>query len=365
MANEWSVEKFCAIELLKSALDIKQTHHATAQEFLENLGLSRLHPMCAGGTQSNDWQLDTSAPQMGPVEIDLIQLHNGSYWSTMVTRMFMAAPRFLAFWSLWFLLFAAIIAPVGCFYLIMCYNSISDHEIKSQTNTPTKLSIVCTLTVASTLAMMKDTMYAHDFGMSYSVTLFSFSSLLAFRTCTRFRLSKTIGCLVILWIMAVTLPSNYIEETVDGLVGLHYNNQNPLVHRIASLWDAKSRVYSRENGATRWMTTGDVRTGLPFFLNKIDDTPNWTRVWLPTESSVDKIALALDISFPKTGHDDSKPVYLVFHGLSGGSAEGYILDLTKRRNQEGSTVIVLIARGLMGTPVFVCNVFLVPCVVDH
>jgi len=96
------------------------------------------------------------------------------------------------------------------------------------------------------------------------------------------------------------------------------------------------------------MVTGDVTTGLPFFLNTVDYDPNWIRVWLPTTTSVDKEVLALDIAFPSTGHDFEKPVYLVLHGLNGGSAEGYVKDLVMRRNLQGSTVVVMIARGMMG-----------------
>lgn len=153
------------------------------------------------------------------------------------------------------------------------------------------------------------------------------------------------------WIAASVLPSYHDQESVNE--GLYYDKGNPLVHRIVSLLGPELSLYSRENGATAWMSTGDVRTGLPFFLNKITEPPNWVRVWLPTETPHDREVIALDISFPAAGHNDAKPVYLLLHGLSGGSSEGYLLDLTTRRNRQGSTVIAMIARGMMGKSLLV------------
>ena len=55
--------------------------------------------------------------------------------------------------------------------------------------------------------------------------------------------------------------------------------------------------------------------------------------------------LALDMAFPTMGHDPKQPLYMVLHGLNGGSQEEYVRDFTERRLQEGSTVVVMIARG--------------------
>ena len=146
--------------------------------------------------------------------------------------------------------------------------------------------------------------------------------------------------------------------------------------------------------ATSWITTGDGRTGLPFILNKYDlrEYPTWVRVFLQVpanddtdtdtnsnnnnhngynneemSSSSEYEYIALDISFPTTdidtdtdtiiGHDTSKPMYLILHGLSGGSQEEYIRDMTIRRNKEGSTVIVMVARGMMDLPIQGYHIF--------
>ena len=59
-------------------------------------------------------------------------------------------------------------------------------------------------------------------------------------------------------------------------------------------------------------------------------------------------AVILDIAFPSDGmvHLD-KPAYLILHGINGGSSEGYVADFIQRRIEEGSTVSVMITRGLM------------------
>jgi predicted alpha/beta-fold hydrolase len=56
-------------------------------------------------------------------------------------------------------------------------------------------------------------------------------------------------------------------------------------------------------------------------------------------------------------HSSTKPVYLVLHGLNGGSHEEYVREFVVRRVREGHTCIVMIARGMMDTPVFGFNVF--------
>ena len=72
------------------------------------------------------------------------------------------------------------------------------------------------------------------------------------------------------------------------------------------------------------------------------------------ESTHDREAVALDIAFGGArggAHDGAKPVYLILHGLNGGSDEEYVREFVVRKTGEGHTCIVMIARGLMDTPV--------------
>eukprot|EP00953_Heterococcus_sp_UTEX-ZZ885_P004886 3114-Heterococcus_DN1.PRE.6 len=75
-------------------------------------------------------------------------------------------------------------------------------------------------------------------------------------------------------------------------------------------------------------------------------------------------AVALDFAVPEEGHDPTKPLYIVLHGLNGGSAQcthhkcanTTLLALpgitcATAALAKGSTVCVMVARGLMSTPV--------------
>ena len=86
----------------------------------------------------------------------------------------------------------------------------------------------------------------------------------------------------------------------------------------------------------------------------------YVRVW--TQSRFDGEYLALDIAFPvdekgEFVHYLDKPVFLVLHGLNGGSHEEYVKDLVNRRRAENCTLVVLIARGMMDTELVGWNAF--------
>ena len=168
--------------------------------------------------------------------------------------------------------------------------------------------------------------------------------------------------------------------------GLYYSTSNALTSSIVSLWPESSRTYNVENGATPYLVNGDQRTGIPFLLNSVEDQ-EYVRVW--AQNQFDGEYLALDIAFPYSCHFDdddvtkveeeegqqqhintddkrkqvmfvhdlNKPVYLLLHGLNGGSQEEFIKDMVRRRREEGSTVVVMIARGMMDTHLVTWNTF--------
>jgi predicted alpha/beta-fold hydrolase len=142
-------------------------------------------------------------------------------------------------------------------------------------------------------------------------------------------------------------------ERCEIAEGLYYNQENEFINKLVEHWPLSQRTYSKEYGASPWIPTGDGRTGLPFLLNLVRDF-SYTRVWLPLD---DGEVTALDIGFPEAGHDVTKPLYLILHGLNGGSQEGYVQDFTWRRTGEGSTVVVMIARGLGDLPIRGWDVF--------
>ena len=135
--------------------------------------------------------------------------------------------------------------------------------------------------------------------------------------------------------------------------GIYYDKTNSLVRTaVEQFWSPQYYTYS--TSATRWMLTGDARTGLPFFFNKVPSV-DWKRVFLQV-SEGDEV-LALDIAFPLNGYNSSNPVYLILHGMNGGSDESYCRDLALRRTKAGSTVVVMVSRGLMELPLAGMNIF--------
>lgn len=144
------------------------------------------------------------------------------------------------------------------------------------------------------------------------------------------------------------IDRGYGLDIPKAKAGFYYNSNNSKIQSIVQNWDSERREY--DSIATPYLVTGDAKTGIPFLVNKIPDFEYDARVWVNSE--VDEEANALDIFFPENGiHRQDMPVYLILHGLNGGSDEDYIRDFIYRRRQAGSTCIVMIARGLMGTPV--------------
>jgi predicted alpha/beta-fold hydrolase len=155
-----------------------------------------------------------------------------------------------------------------------------------------------------------------------------------------------------------------------------YHSSNPFIQSITRHWEESSRSYNISTGATPYLVNGDQRTGIPFLLNKVDEQ-EYIRVYV--RNPFDDESIALDIAFAysstnsdsieREGNDDNaqqstflvhkldKPVYLILHGLNGGSHEEYVKDFVSRRRSEGSTVIVMIARGMMDTSMKGWNAF--------
>lgn len=153
-----------------------------------------------------------------------------------------------------------------------------------------------------------------------------------------------------------------------------YHSSNPLIQSIMKHWPESSRSYNISNGATPYLVNGDQRTGIPFLVNKVEEQA-YVRVYV--RNPFDNEYLALDIAFPYSNREEEEktmddnnvqdsrtfvhrhdhPVYLILHGLNGGSHEEYVKDFVSRRRSEGSTVVVLIARGMMDTTMIGWNVF--------
>lgn len=364
--------------------------HESTRRFLIDLNLPTVHPFCIGNSFAS-FGNDTSIPPMGTLNfLEEIQIADGSgggySLEALLTLWYWLAPALLAMGELWLRLSAGLLGPIGIIYLLYSNantnpnantntNAIDNKTKPKTTATATRTtSLVILLTVSSSLILMTDTLYVLQNGSLYGCLLFVASLVFSFRLCRTHNLKATSFILVALVLLSAHLVTKnengsneiiHFGDPVDNVhltEGLYYDSGNTLVSSIAKRWPETFRVYDKEHGATTWMPTGDSRTGLPFIIHKYrpHEYPIWTRVFLEVRDEKDPVSeyIALDISFPKkTGHDPTKPIYFVLHGLHGGSMEEYIRDLTIRRNNENSTVVIMIARGMMDTPIRGWNIF--------
>lgn len=334
--------------------------HETSRQFMQKLGLSAIHPHCVSRNFTTD------APPMGPLVVH--DYHEGSTLAALVTFWKQATPALLAMSELWLRLFAAVLAPLGIAYMVwtLLGPTASDTSKKSgttKTSTRIMITVASVLSLASSIVLATDMWYVYQYGSDYGVSLLVASSVLAGICAFRHRLVSVAICIVLVLSLTVQLAFDWetksfqfgCEDELPLSVpeGMYYNDANPLVDAMVQHWPEETRTYTAATGATPWTPTGDARTGIPFLTNFWHDL-TLTKVWVPTE---DDEAVRLEMSFPTDGHQLDKPVYVILHGLSGGSQEEFIKDMVHRANADGSTVCIMIARGLMDTPIKGWNVF--------
>jgi hypothetical protein len=334
----WSLEAYCKAQ---APLNLDTVAPST-RLFLESLNehvVSTLHPFCF--KNAPPFQLD-DVPPMGPLEH---RFADQTYPQAAYTVWRMVAPPLLAVGELWLRLFAGLLGPLGILYLVKLQLQPPSSPVDLR-----HVSLAATLTVASSLVLMTDTLYVLEYGPVYGATLFVLSIVLALKTALQYNLVKVGVSLAVMVLVASNLLWDYstdsltfgdVADHVTIPEGLYFDASNDHISSIVNHWPEKYRTYTHQTGATRWMPSGDSRTGLPFLLNQVA-TPHWNRLFLSLD---DGEVVALDMAFPTTGHDPKEPLYMVLHGLNGGSHEEYVRDFTERRLQEGSTVVVMIARG--------------------
>ena len=391
----------------------------SSQKFLHDLRLPSVHPFCQEGEGGGSLMMSslfqqqeeifhlsptttttTIPPPMGrPSNI----FEGDNEFENWITFVYLTVTPTAALIMNWVRLLSGLVAPLGILLLtlrervalrerIVNYpfqppNAIPPrkHQCHSEVRTIISTSFLSVMTVLTSMIVMVDSQYVFDFGPIYGITLFVLSVGLSLHACYLRNLVWTrpmiIGLCLVASYLTISLKDgtfHFGDAKPDDIPhsiqeGLYYHSGNDWIRNIVEHWPEDVRTYTFRTGATRWMPTGDARTGLPYVLNSIP-SPVWNRVWLPTlpdnpkevrhnnnnpyhredmdDNDDERLEeyLALDIAFPSQGHDPSKPLYLVFHGLNGGSREGYVMDLANRRLQEGSTVVVMVARGLMDTP---------------
>lgn len=310
-----NIEKFC----LEQPLQDWEALPISSQDFLTNLDLPSIHPFCEGHGFAHPM-----APPMGPPIV------SSNVIETVVTAWYFYIPPLMALLDLWARLLSCWVAPLSFLYLFL-------QRLKRRKQN----SAVFCVSVFCSWILMTDDQYIIQFGRSVGFFLLIVTVRVSN---TRLLFSRSIYILAIMALIYPT-PMDDPEEIASIEPGLYSNNNNPMIQSI--IRDFQWKLPSYSDIATPWLLSGDARTGVPYLLNSVA-RPEFHRVWLPT---IDDEFLALDIAFPQTGHDIGRPIYLVFHGLNGGSEEGYVMDLTRSRLEHGSTVVVMVARGMMNTPI--------------
>lgn len=340
-------------------------------------------------------------PLIGPMSS--MELHDHSLYELALTLTKVGAPL-MAMGELWLRLFAFYICPLCLIW--MAYRDVKRmFSVNDLCNN--KDMFISIVGLASSAVLFTDSLYVYEFGRLFGFSLWCAVAVLAIRQALSLRanlpnneakntrsksssiqmpnknvLFQSAVFVCVFTTMVVYLQSNghvgnphsdkILKQmphpgidlpTIDP--GLYYSKSNPLVSSIAANLKESAYTYDVQHGATPYLVTGDQRTGIPFVVNSVEDQ-QYMRVYVTNPS--DGEHLALDIAFPfddfnygpgkkKLIHDSMKPVYLVLHGLNGGSHEEYVKDLVQRRRAEGSTVVVLIARGMMDTKMSGWNVF--------
>lgn len=151
-------------------------------------------------------------------------------------------------------------------------------------------------------------------------------------------------------------------------------NRCPILSSPKTIVSSTPKSYQRHHRlgpnflmATPWLLSGDSRTLLPFLAFKPRDVAyvrRWVRVPLsdgPRDNLKVKCpeggeyeAVALDFSPSSSSSTStssgSKQALLILAGLTGGSSEGYVLDLVNSANMNGFDCYVMLGRGLNNTP---------------
>lgn len=359
----------------------EDTLHATALSFIQKLDLPKIHPICKQFLQeNNDWINDDTLLEipipdhaMGP---EYFYETSMGILSRLYTLFCVVAPALLAMAELWLRLFSCIIAPaVGTFLLVKEINPPKvdfggkkrhhDCNIHSK-RTERREVILMILGLAASGVLFTDTMYVQAHGRGTGGLCLCIMLCLCVKRSERLVWFQRIFRVALVAIISVVIylysrserggDSLFHHPGIDLATiqeGLFYSPHNAFMRRVAELWPQEDRIYDKRNASP--LPTGDSMTGIPFLVNSAPQQ-EYYRLWVQNE--VDPEAVAIDIAFPPNGvHSTVKPIYLILHGLNGGSHEEYVREFVVRRVREGNTCIVMIARGLMDTPVFGWNVF--------
>ena len=252
---------------------------------------------------------------------------------------------YATFRVLW-LMFAPIILFPSVIYLVFFY-----HPFPPTSNTGEKRELlvdwkfvkICLPALLTSLLVMVDASYVFEFSRQALVILFIVIVGIVYYKAPNKRcqvyvlLPITALAFILLSSLDLDLPPSTLKA------GFYFDTTNDRAVRIAERWPSNKRTYTTKM-MTKWTLNGDMRTLIPFVLNKPCNIP-FQRVYVPVPGEVE--AVSLDIFSSSENYSEKKPVFLVSSGLNGGSNDAYVRDFIQRRIDEGSIVAVVVTRGLM------------------
>ncbi|KAL7576522.1 hypothetical protein ACA910_018020 [Epithemia clementina (nom. ined.)] len=406
-SSMWTIQDYCLASTNSPKASTSDDYWSTlpddrTRDFLQSLELPMEHPFCSNfchhndcnSKDDNDYYLP-DIPRQGPL---LHHDHLETMWDVLQSIVSVSIVPLQSMTELWLRFFALVLAPTLILaILVFCLstpttpaagapNGIMDafgwlfsspSGVGSTTKVPPKvvggdtplsvrgtyvLGFSCLLAVASSIVLLTDSMYNMEFGPGLGGSFLAIATTLSLGVCQAYNLvwtRRSVGLFLLLTLYLVldynstdSFSVHFGEPMEHATVepGLYYHADNTFLHRVVSqYWPSPAYTYSYDNGATPWMVTGDSRTGFPFVLNKVEPL-QWHRLWLPVD---DGEVVALDFTFPSTGYDATQPIYMVLHGINGGTHENFIKDFAWARTSpnENATVCVMVARGLEDLPI--------------
>jgi hypothetical protein len=219
MSIKWTIESWCESQIPSNWASLS----ASSQLFLQKLNLSSIHPFC---DESSSYYFRPyeilGVPGQGPL---LTYDHLDGFVDKIITFSIMAIPSVAAMIELWLRLFASIIAPTGITYLLYVTAihkpsklTATTPELNKSDTSPRMLlllSIICTLTTASSVVILTDTLYVLEFGPKLGGILLLISLYLSIRTAYNHHLQKTIFAQILLFLLCCHLAIDLSTFTVN------------------------------------------------------------------------------------------------------------------------------------------------------
>ena len=261
--------------------------------------------------------------------------------------------------------------------MLQVYTSYGDASLRAkETIEPATTSnydlyrLVPTIKLLSSLFLLA----VHSFGVHMIIVMFLLASAITFLLGPTLLYANYCFLLFCALTLAIIYTIDRAETVTDTVSkpGLYFS-RNIRNLKITERSPMLSQEYispgsiSSRFGLTPWVVGGDLATLAPFALNRPAAVPYhrfWVRVPL-AHGPFSGLKISDDLADAKyeavavdsiTVGNSSKSL-LILAGLSGGSNEGYCLDIVRAATKQGWSCYVMLGRGLAGEPCLSSSLF--------